>query len=321
MKTILYTSPFVPPEWIEACGFRPKRLVPAATVSAGDSSPSQGVCHFAWLSAEEAKKDAEAAGMVYTTICDQMRRVREGGSASTFLLHVPKTWQHANAFEFYLDELRRLSGFLREIGGRFPEDEELRGVMRAFEVKRMSLLALRTSLAPRQFSEALLQFHVRCVVNPTPVSNRSRRQSIPVALVGGPLTWDDYSLFDEVERAGGTIVLDGTENGERTLPALFDPRRREEDPLGELGRAYFLTIPDVFRRPNGALFEWLRQNVAARTVRGIILVRNVWCDLWHAEVSRIREAVQVPVLDLDVDGAKIADRNRTRVQAFIEMLQ
>ena len=54
----------------------------------------------------------------------------------------------------------------------------------------------------------------------------------------------DYIIFDLIEQLGGRVVLDGTEGGERTMPARFDPERVREDPLGELVRAYFDTIPD-----------------------------------------------------------------------------
>jgi benzoyl-CoA reductase/2-hydroxyglutaryl-CoA dehydratase subunit BcrC/BadD/HgdB len=146
---------------------------------------------------------------------------------------------------------------------------------------------------------------------------------IPLAVVGGPLVEDDYWLFDLAERAGGRVVLDGTEGGERTLPAPFDHRRMAEDPLEELANAYFLNIPDVFRRPNDALYDWLGQHLAARNVRGILFRRYVWCDLWHGEFHRLKAWSPVPVLEIDVNhfdrGA--AGRATARVEAFLEMLR
>ena len=92
-----------------------------------------------------------------------------------------------------------------------------------------------------------------------------------------------------------------------------------EDTLSELCDAY-LAIPDVGWRPNHGLFVWLRDHIAARGVRGVVLLRNVWCDLWHAEVARLREWLPVPLLDIDLDGEPAVGRNRTRVQAFMEAL-
>jgi hypothetical protein len=51
-----------------------------------------------------------------------------------------------------------------------------------------------------------------------------------------------------------------------------------------------------------------------------VLVRYVWCDCWHAEVTRINEWLDVPVVDLDLAGNDGSTRNRTRIGALIEAL-
>jgi benzoyl-CoA reductase/2-hydroxyglutaryl-CoA dehydratase subunit BcrC/BadD/HgdB len=134
---------------------------------------------------------------------------------------------------------------------------------------------------------------------------------------------DESDLFRMVEEAGGRIVLDATETGERTLPAAFDRRRVRDDPLLELANAYFGHIPDAFRRPNSELYVWLARELDRRGVRGILFRRCVWCDTWAAELGRIREWAPVPVLDIDVDGHDDASRARTagRLRAFLEMLE
>jgi benzoyl-CoA reductase/2-hydroxyglutaryl-CoA dehydratase subunit BcrC/BadD/HgdB len=140
-------------------------------------------------------------------------------------------------------------------------------------------------------------------------------------MIGGPLARNNWSLLREIETAGGCVVLDGTEHGERTFPAWFDRDRIQEHPFSEMAHAYFTGIPDVFRRPNDGFFRWLEQSLSEHSVQGVLLFRNVWCDLWHAEVHRIRESIRQPLLDLDIDGGTASDRNLTRIQAFLESLQ
>lgn len=324
MRTILVTSPHVPREWIEAHGFMPRRSVPMLELAEGDVPPAQGMCHYMWRSVLETNMREDAVATIFTTICDQMRRAPEycrRPQGSMFLFHVPKAWSEPAAFEYYLSELQRLSVFLCQLGGRAPAGDELMEVMFSSEQKRQSLLELKSRLSARQLSELLMRFHSDGTIDPGSCPVKSDKGSIPVAMIGGPLTKDDYSLFDEVEKAGGRIVIDGTENGERTLPSRFDPSMTRIAPLRELGRAYFMGIPDVFRRPNDALFEWLKNVTTSHSVRGIILVRQLWCDLWHAEVYRIREMSRLPVLDIDSDGRSIVGRNRTRIEAFMELLR
>ena len=140
--------------------------------------------------------------------------------------------------------------------------------------------------------------------------------------MGGPLMRGDSRLFDTLETAGGVVVLDGTESGARTLPAPVDRRRLRDDPLMELVDAYFGTIPDAFRRPDTALYEWLNRERAASAARGIIVWRYVWCDMWAASAARLRETTGLPVLDLDVSGdpGGLA-RSAGRIQAFMEVLK
>jgi hypothetical protein len=73
----------------------------------------------------------------------------------------------------------------------------------------------------------------------------------------------DERVFDVIEQSGGRVVLDGTESGLRTLPAPLQRRRLRDDPLLELMDAYFGAIPDAFRRPDTALYQWLTRELAA----------------------------------------------------------
>jgi benzoyl-CoA reductase/2-hydroxyglutaryl-CoA dehydratase subunit BcrC/BadD/HgdB len=304
LKPILYTSPYVPAEWIAAHGFEPTRFVPRRNAGGtGPVLPREGVCPFMRLFVNEAAR-REAAGVVLATTCDQMRRARDPLQRQTtkpcFLLNVPSVWQTPSAHAFYRTELERLGRFLESLGGTAPSLTAL--------VETMDRYDRRRSAPPpaNRFQAA-------------PSSGR-QKPGIPIALVGGPLTGDDVMLYRLVAEAGGVVVLDGTEEGERAQPARFDRRRLHDDPLGELVAAYFGAIPDVFRRPNSALFAWLRQELPARGVRGVILARQVWCDKWHAEVQRLRDWLAVPLLDVDLDGEPCAVRMRTRVEAFMEAL-
>ena len=192
--------------------------------------------------------------------------LEQRGDRPVFLLNVPSTWQTPAARRLYLDELHRLGRFLVSLGGKAPSDAELAMVMLANDRSREE--SRKNSRGP-----------TACGVP----------AGIPLAILGGPLLETDCGFFEIVERAGGRIVLDATEHGQRTLPRPFDPARVAAEPLEELADAYFDGIPDAFRRPNTKLYEWLGRELAARQVRGIILHRYVWCDLWHAESQRLKK--------------------------------
>ena len=324
MGVIAYTCPFVPMEWIAAHGLTPSRFTPSLRDRRRDD---EGACPFmsAFVSATGTMPDA--AGIVVTTVCDQMRRgyelLKSETAAPTFLMNVPATWQTPSAQRLYVSELRRLGAFLIGCGGVAPSPAVLSRAMKEYDDTRTKLRHIQSRQTARQFSEAIADFH-RSGSFPEPCGNRPLSlRGTPVALIGGPLFREHLEILDLVTARGGAIVLDGSETGERTLARAFGRSRLAADPLLELADAYFGTIPEVWRRPNSTLYEWLRRMLPLRQVRGVILVRQVWCDLWHAELGRLKDLIDLPVLDIDTAGDFESEENRTagRIGAFLEMLQ
>lgn len=291
MKTVRYRSPFIPAEWIAAHGFRPRRGIPDGDGARGPVPDAEGVCPYMRRFINTARA-TDAAAIVLTTMCDQVRRGRDllDGDNRVFLLNLPATCRSAAATELYVAELRRLGDFLAQIGGTAPTREQLAAIMTAADAAR----------APHRAAPA--------------------GGGIPIAVVGGPLAAADRRIMQLVGDCGGRIVLDGTEAGERTLPAPFDAAAAAADPLAEMARAYFDSIPDAFRRPDTDLHRWLAEHIRQRRPHGVIVIRQVWCDLWRAEVHRMRDDCDIPLLDLDVDGEDLSTRTRTRVEAFMETL-
>ena len=324
MKTVAYSNPFVPPEWIAAHRLWPEWIRPRSSGQGkGDRSnsceapfgpfrqigpvpfslPVQGMCPYARALLCTVLSDTRISALVMTTTCDQMRHaaglLARRSDLPVFLMNVPRTWQTAVAGQLYLDELKRLGRFLVQLGGSSPSSGHLAQVMLEHESAR-----------ERQAKHVSL-------------GDTATEDAIPLAIVGGPVMQQHGTIFDMIERAGGRVVLDATEGGQRTMPAKFERRRLGEDPLRELASAYFGSIPDPLRRPNDGFYRWLADTLAARRARGLLLWRYVWCDTWHAELHRLKQTAGVPVLDVDAGDEEDGSLGRTvgRIEAFLEMLQ
>jgi len=329
MKTIIYTCPYVPAEWIAAHGLRPSRIILSAASSTGSITRAEGVCPYVRTFIDEAVTEKRACGVVMTTVCDQMRRafdilVRKC-NVPVFLMNVPNTWQSVAAQKLYIDELKRLGQFLIRLGGKSPSNDDLAKVMLEYDTARACILSARGHLTSREYSEAIVQFgRDGSEARPNVAEgNKPSIAGVPLAIVGGPLMKQSFDIFDIVEQSGGRIVLDATETGERGMCAPFDCRRLRDDPLMELANAYFGGIQDASRRPNNELYKWLGHELVSRGVRGIIFHRYLWCDMWHGELWRLKDWVDLPVLDLDIGGDNETNQCRTpnRIRAFLEMLQ
>jgi benzoyl-CoA reductase/2-hydroxyglutaryl-CoA dehydratase subunit BcrC/BadD/HgdB len=242
-----------------------------------------------------------------------------------FLMNVPNTWLSLAAQKLYLDELKRLSLFLIRIGGQSPSDGVLVETMLRYDDARHSIRAVRPYLSAKQYAEAIAAFGREgfTEISSDITSSGPIISGVPLAIVGGPLMKQDFELLDTIKQSGGRVVLDATETGERGLCAPFDRRRLRNELLMELVDAYFGGIQDASRRPNSELYKWLKRELSERGVRGIILRRYVWCDMWHAELGRLRDRTDLPVVDIDTAGDNETDRHRTvnRIRAFLEMLQ
>jgi benzoyl-CoA reductase/2-hydroxyglutaryl-CoA dehydratase subunit BcrC/BadD/HgdB len=332
MHPVAYTSPFIPPEWITAHGFQPMWVPPGRLPTCQEkpdwqSAPRanrRGLCPYAGILMDEADEGIEASALVMATTCDQMRRAAElvetASRIPVFLLNVPATWQTPAARQYYAEELRRLGRFLVQLGGKAPSASELAGIMLQYDRARAALRCDAADWPARRRAEAVLG--LRGVRQSLTRGQDARAPSgVPLALVGGPLLPQDHGLFDLIEAAGGRVVLDASETGERTLPRPLRHEAMQGDPFEELVAAYH-AIPDAFRRPNDRLYEWLGREIEACGARGLLLRRYLWCDIWHAEWRRLKEWSPVPVLEIDVadDEPSVPNRTQGRLEAFLETL-
>lgn len=329
MKTIIYTCPYVPAEWIAAHGLHVSRLLLDRADSIFSIARTEGVCPFVCSFIAAAMENPEADGIVVTTLCDQMRRAFDilirHCDVPAFLMNVPNTWQSLASRGLYRDELKRLSLFLIRAGGQSPPDHVLAETMLRYGDARRAIRAARPYLSARRYAEVMAEFG-RNGPGEMPRDAEASEPligGVPLAIVGGPLMRPDFELFDLIEQSGGRIVLDATETGERGMCAPFDRQRLRDEPLMELVDAYFGSIPDASRRPNSDLYLWLKRELSGRGVRGILFRRYLWCDMWHAELGRLKDWTDLPVLDIDAAGDNETDHHRTanRIRAFLEMLQ
>ena len=329
MKTVIYTCPYVPTEWIAAHSMRACRLLLNRIESHSASVRTEGVCPFVRNFIGEVTNNIQADGIVLTTVCDQMRRAFDimvrNCEIPAFLMNVPSTWQSLASQKLYIDELKRLSGFLTKLGGKLPSNDDLAKIMLEYDEARKSVLAAREYLSARRYAEAIAATGMDGPEKTLDSVSAAKQPTdgIRLAIIGGPMIRQDFDLFDMIEQSGGQIVLDATETGERGMFAAFDRRRLRDEPLMELANSYFNGINDVSRRPNSELYKWLRHEITSRQVKGIIFRRYVWCDLWHAELQRLKDWTDLPVLDIDTDGNNNNEQFRTanRIRAFMEMLQ
>ena len=177
---------------------------------------------------------AGAEAIVLTTICDQMRYaaayLHESGARPVFLFNVPSTWQNAGgsaALPRRTAPARSISGVARWSLHRRRSD--LRQTMQRYDEARATVRGHWPPMSDGRYAEWLAELRDGGSVSYAGGSAHADRASaVPLALVGGPLLADDFGFLELVAAAGGQIVLDASEWGERTLPAPLDHERLVE---------------------------------------------------------------------------------------------
>lgn len=316
---VFLASPWIPAEWVRAHGLEPRGIWSAEGFRHGAPPLSAGLCAFAENVVRFAETQPDAA-VVFATACDQLRRgfdaVTFRGHSRAFLFNLPAT-QTLAAKQIYHAEVKRLGQFLLELGGSTPTPEMLRREMNQADEARRHLREAAPRATARSFAESVAQFHAGGGFSAP--SRCAPGNNIPLALVGGPLSRVDWSLFNTIEAAGGRVALNAAKTGERSLCPEFESGG---DAFADLVAGYFEAIVDVFQRPNTRLYSWLKPRLVSRHIRGIVLWHFTGCDLWRAEAQSLREAFGLPVLLLEADeAAGIAPRDVNRLQAFVEMLK
>jgi benzoyl-CoA reductase/2-hydroxyglutaryl-CoA dehydratase subunit BcrC/BadD/HgdB len=318
---VLLTSPWIPPEWVKAHGLEPRGI--GALPDTATTSPTRplgaGVCAFADCAARCAEA-ADGQTIVFSSHCDQLRRafdaVADSDPPRHFLFNLPATWQTETADAMFRAELERLGRFLESLGGTHPALAELVDWIARYDQARRALVQTATECPAQTYAESVAAFHRDGQVH-IPAPSPPLRATKPVALLGGPLPRSQWILLDQVEKHGGRVVLNATENGERSLE-LSSPAQTQ---WVDIARAFARRVVDVYQRPNTLLYDWLGPRLSDRGVRGIILWHFVGCDLWRAEARSLREAFGRPVLSLDADETPSGlARQAGRVQAFLETL-
>jgi benzoyl-CoA reductase/2-hydroxyglutaryl-CoA dehydratase subunit BcrC/BadD/HgdB len=329
---LFHASPWVPAEWIKAHGIEPRGLWYADELNPGGTRASAGTCAFAQAVVRFAETQPERA-ILLTTHCDQLRRGFDTFAGSlpgrAFLFNLPATWQSSIAERMYESELERLSRFLVGLGGHLPTMEALYETIDAYAKARKRLLAQAEVCPARDYAEAIARFHWNGPLEVVTEPCAAPDSAIPLALLGGPMPRAQWDLIEVIEKAGARVALNGTEAGERSLwssPSLEDQATDGATSVSSmrmrLARSYLRNCVDVYQRPNTRLYDWLKERLGARAIRGIVLWHYVGCDLWRAEAQSLREAFGLPLLLLDAGDAPLASaRDNGRVEAFVESLR
>jgi benzoyl-CoA reductase/2-hydroxyglutaryl-CoA dehydratase subunit BcrC/BadD/HgdB len=281
--------------------------------------------------------------IVAETTCDGKKKMFEllGAAKPMYVLELPHKSGDEDAFERWVQELRKFREFLAARYGVAITDDGLRAasaLMNRERGLRRRLAALMERDPPPLTGRQLLE--CKSIISGLEpdlqqyeaaldrlghggAASAVRRDAVRVLLTGVPLVHGAERVLELIEGCGAVVVAQ--ENCTGLKPILEDVDTAEPDPLRALARKYY-HLPCSVMTPNDGRLESLRA-LAAR-FRPDCVIELVWqaCLTYDVESIRVRRVVEdelrLPYLKITTDYSPAdSPRIAARVEALIETVR
>lgn len=282
-------------------------------------------------------------GVVVPSSCSNIRRFHifwKDYVQPTYVrfLNVPHTLRPAS-FNFFKAELADFKESLEELAEGEISDKRLNEAIEFHNENRAllrELCQLRKPAPPLLSGTEMLQTVIAGMTIPVDETNRLLKSVIKDVttrqkgcekrarlLIYGSVI-DNSDFIQLVENCGANVVIEDICFGTR---AYWHDVEMSEDPLGSLARYYLgkIMCPRTYRETAEDRFGHIIRFAKDFQVDGIILYAVRFCDSVELEIPELREYLQqagLPVLHIESDytmsGLGVL---RTRIQAFVEMIQ
>ncbi|MGI5876896.1 MAG: 2-hydroxyacyl-CoA dehydratase subunit D [Dethiobacteria bacterium] len=336
---------YTPVEIISCCGLLPYRIFAAHNKSFyGSSLLHTTLCPYVRGALDEllqeTERDLEGAVLVHS--CNAIFHlyhalVRYSKLPFTYLLDLPRD-SSPQAIAFYADSLQKFHATLSAHCGIQAREDDLWEQIYLYAENRSKLMELYRNSAlkgipdgselirlvrslmilPAQDFQQLFQDYYQKKLQEE--YSRSFQRGPRIFLTG---SMAPFHLIKMIRELGGRIVLDDLCNGKRAVDFSERPAPGE-NPYQYLARLYLKRAPCARMKHAAEQIVCLNGILQDHDLAGIIFFYLKFCDSWYYYGQLLKEKLhQVPVLVLEAEEMEsgVTGQQRTRIAAFLEMLQ
>jgi benzoyl-CoA reductase/2-hydroxyglutaryl-CoA dehydratase subunit BcrC/BadD/HgdB len=340
-----YFCSYVPVELIQAAGLLPVRLRGAGSTDSGpaDAYLSARICTYVRHTLTLALQGQYdyLDGEIGLNTCDHVRRAFDLWRHKTKVpfhgfISVPRSVRDS-LFPYFKEEIENLKSALEKNFSKKIQDADLQSaIVKQNQVReRLRLIdELRGEEIPRLSGANALLATIASFVMPADdfikeadlllkeVGIGGEKPRARLLLAGNEL--DEPAFVEAVESQGALVVADSLCFGTRAHQSPVDEGAK--DPLDALCQRYFFQTSCARMIGNfPERFDAMMETIEKRKIDGVVFQRLKFCDPWGAEAHKLRlrcKANGIPLLILEREyGLVHAGQVRTRVQAFLEMIQ
>lgn len=255
----------------------------------------------------------------------------------SYYLSMPAVPQRAGARDFLLGELEAFKGALERWTGQPLSDEALWHAVEVYNLNRRLLRQLyelrRQEQPPLSGAETMAIVLASQVMDKAEhsqllsrlLSELTRREDKPepgirLMLVGTEN--DDVELMQLIESLGGMVVADDHCSGSRYF---WDLVPDGAEPLVSIATRYIERMPCPAKDiPQRQRVQHVLALARDYRVQGVIVVQQKFCEPFEYEIPPLQQALRregIPSLVLEYDLALAAGPARSRIEAFLEMIE
>jgi benzoyl-CoA reductase/2-hydroxyglutaryl-CoA dehydratase subunit BcrC/BadD/HgdB len=343
-KRIGYTSPYLPPEIIWACGMTPVRLRPGDSLASADGYLSRNFSiEVRALLATALEGGFGIEAVIFLDEDDTSRRLYDVWRAyadipTLNLVPLPRLDTHlahdryGHAFTELADELAALSGrplTTLSLDQAITVYNEQRGLLCALRQRWIDGYLSSTDWHDLRWSVLTndpIRANAELTTNLQSTSNHltSKQAGPRLLILGGMIVPRPFLTF--LETCGARVVAEDSESDERTLTQTVSLSSHSvlSTMLENLAAAYLAKPPG----PRPAALSRRLATIAGlldeRNVQGVIAMYPKFADAYLAEYMTLAELFDsrgVSSLLLEDDGESgFTGQQRTRVEAFLEVI-
>ncbi|MFA5078107.1 MAG: 2-hydroxyacyl-CoA dehydratase family protein [Dehalococcoidia bacterium] len=339
-----YFCSLVPTEIIAAAGYEPVWVKGKAEMTAAaDARMYPNMCPYIKSLFTDAAEAGGSAfdGLVFARSCDGVRRLYDVWQAYipskfTYMLEVPKNADDL-AVTYFAAQLRDFASQMGKASGREVTVPTLRKAIKDANAARSKMRELynRQSASPLPMAGSELFMQGLAILHGDGAKGITATRKKPVAegaaagsrkktrvmVCGNVMSRPD--IFQMIEGSGADVPVADVCTGLRFFERIVD--EKGDDPFLSLAEAY-LGVPRCSRTAAPAeTYARIRDNVNRYDVNGVVLTALKFCDQQLYDIPYLLKKLNddgIPVLFVENDYVfKDKDRIRTRVEAFVEMLE
>lgn len=347
-KVFGWTCTYVPEELIHAAGILPIRITGYAQekeLEDGTAFLYGNTCSFSRSCLQMAidKKLDFLDGLVAGSTCDGARRLYDQWTMFlkvpfSHMLTVPRKYDD-DACTLYTGQIAHFKEELEKYLNVKITDSKLVQSIELYNRFRMlmhRLYELRKLDSPPVTGAEVMEIanaschmpketfnaHMELLLKDLEQSEKNNRGRARIMLAGSILTNPEF--IKSVEDVGAVVVIDELCTTTRywSDPVVLDSAR---SPLDALAYRYLTNFPCARMVPSAGRFDRITDCIRSYKVDGVIIQNIRYCVPYAQDLPLLIDRLQaegIPALALDLEyGSSGSGQIRTRVQAFIEMLE